>query len=368
MADWTWHAFDLASGGSLGEVLMGDWSHEDRLRSAGSWNATPLPPDDDGTIDVADHTRHILNATAARRAVIVAVRTDDYGQARAEFTGWVPPGGQQRPDIAGTGLLGYYQNRIITTPLSFNPREQTQIPATIIDEHPGAKIDTATAVTDSGVQRVASWTLSDGKLCGEAMLDIAGRINGFEFDIRTELDAGRFVRRYRTWYPRRGAGFRPHFVYGGNMWSDPKPAGNKGFATRVIALGSQTSSGPPPVRLTAIRTNTALIKAGEPIIDIKLDRSDIVTQQALNDHADGALHDAARNIDDELTFDVDPGDPNFPYGSWDLGADCWVQYPAGRHVWWPDGLSELRRVVAHRWTVEGAVEKLEVVTGPAWGS
>jgi hypothetical protein len=365
VADWAWHAFDLASGTLLGSIQMASWRHEDKLNAAGSFSGTPLPPEDDGTIDLAEHVRYIFGATRARRAVIVAVRTDDYGITRPEFTGWVPPGGNARPDVAGTSLLGYYNNRVITTSLSFNPLEQCQIPAEIIRTHPGALVDYMSGVVASGMQRTQTWNPWDKKVAGEAMTDIASRIGGFDLDIRTEFDGGQFVRRYRTWYPRRGADFTPRFEYGANMLTAPKPAGNSGYATRVIAVGVETNP-TTHQRLVSIQTNTAALAAGEPIVEVAYDRSDITTQQGLDDFAAGMLLQASNDEDDQLTFTIDPYDPNFPWGSWDLGADCWVRFPAGLDLWRPDGLDELRRVVSHRVSVQGGVESFEVTVGRAW--
>jgi hypothetical protein len=367
MADWAFHAFDLASNAPLGQIQLVSWQHEDKLNAAGSFSATLLPPEDDGTINLNDHARYILGAVRARRAVIVAFRTDDYGTTRAEFTGWVPPGGLTRPQLAGTNLLGYYNNRVITTTLSFAGVEQCRIPAEIIRYHPGALIDYTSGVVTSGMQRDQTWNPWDRKIAGEAMTDIASRINGFDFDIRTEIDAGQFVRRYRSWYPRRGADFTPRFEYGANMLTLPTLSGNSGYATQVLAVGVETNS-TTHQRLVSIKTNTAALADGEPIIEIAYDRSDITTQQGLDDFAAGMLLQAAGDEDDLLTFTIDPYDPNFPWGSWDLGADCRVVIPAGLDIWWPDGLDELRRVVSHKQKVEAGVETFEITVGRAWAA
>jgi hypothetical protein len=66
---------------------------------------------------------------------------------------------------------------------------------------------------------------------------------------------------------------------------------------------------------------------------------------------------------DDIVLDVDPDDVSWPWGSWDLGDECRVVIPAGLSPWWPDGYSEVRRIVGHRWTFDAdSGESLQVVT------
>lgn len=362
MASWAWHCFDLVTGAAKNTVAMASWQHTDQLNDSGAFAAELAPPVD------ADDARDILGATQAGKAVIVAMRTDDAGNVRPEFTAWVPPGGNARSKLAGGNLLSYFDRRVLKTAVKYTATDQATILAELVKNTPGALVDFTSAVALTGRQRAQEWTLSDGKLVGEAMREIAARINGLDFDVRTELDAGFLVRRLRTWYPRRGGITTPTFTYGANMLSEPVFGGNPEFATEVYALGVQTDPGPPPVRLFTSTQNTEQIGFGQPIIDVRVDRTDITTPGALVDVAQGALHDAAFQSDPELTFLVDPNDDTWPWGSWGLGDDCRLEIPAGVLPWWPDGADDPRRITKVQWVVDqgGDNEQLAVTTGRPW--
>lgn len=363
MSQWSWHVFDLATGAALGQVPLASWSHTDRLNDSGEWAATMSSPESVALV------RYALNCVVASKAVLVAVRVDNVGAARAEYTGWIPPGGNRRPDLAGKNLLGYLDFRVIESTVAYSSIDQHSIAAGIVSTAVGTMIDTS-QVTASGVTRVRTWNNWEAKNVGEALRQLSAVENGFDFDVRTEYDTGTLRRRLRCWYPRRGAVLSPSqplvFEYGRNMLTLPTIDGNADFATRVVAIGKEQDSA-TQARLVSIQTNSALIAAGYPVIVKHLDRSDITTQGGLDDLANGELDRASTLQDDEISFQVDPNDPSHPWGSWDLGASCYVKVPPGVALWWPDGIQEERRVVAHKWTWNaGTGETLEVVTSRRW--
>lgn len=366
MGAWSWHCFDLATGTALAQVQMASWSHEDRLNDAGSFAATLEPPEN------IDHVRYALNAVEAGKGTVVAVRVDDLGTARAEYTGWVGPEGNRRPDLAGKNLLGYLDFRVLelsTTSLIYSSFDQHYIALDIVLRTVGPLLDYS-QIAASGVTRDRTWYKWDYKNIGEALRQLSAVENGFDFDVRTEYDTGDLTRRLRCWYPRRGGvleiGQPLTFELGRNMLTLPVPEGNAGFATRVVALGKEQDSATQE-RLISSATNTTLLAQGYPVIVKRLDRSDVSTQAGLDDVAEGELARASTLQDEEISFQVDPNHLTSPWGSWDLGADCLVKVPAGEAFWWPDGFEEQRRIVAHRWSVDSAGgEKLEVVTGRKW--
>jgi hypothetical protein len=364
---WEWHAYDFATNAYVTSVPMGKFSCEDKIGTLGAFAAEMAPPQGSSPEALAARARNLIGAVEDTKNTIVALRTDDFGVTRAEFTAWIPPGGNRRPSLAGTGMLGYFDRRYVENTLGWSNIDQVQIVIDLLNAVPGRMpLDLATGVNLSGVTRTAGWTPSDAKKVSEAISDISQRLNGFDLDLRTEIDAGKPVRRLRTWYPRRGGESVPTFEYGANMLSEPEVAGSEKYANQIFALGKVIDSGDsttPQVRLVSIKAS------GEtPIVSQQLDRQDITTQQGLDDAARGALVAAGIRDDAEITFQVDPNHPLARHGTYDLGADCLVKFPDGLRPWWPDGMNQVRRVIGRNWKTAGASESLEIVTGLRWGS
>lgn len=194
----------------------------------------------------------------------------------------------------------------------------------------------------------------------------AALIDGFDFDIRTELDASGPVRRLRCWYPRRGnsieSGKCPTFSVGGNVIDVPIIGGHEQFRTGAYAVGDEVDE----VTRERIRHSAfadhLLGAGGYPLIDEVLDLPDIRTDEVLEEHAAGYLLQHAHDQSNEIVLDVNPNDITWPYGSWEIGDDCRVVIPAGLTPWWPSGMNETRRVAAHRWKKDASGERLQVVT------
>jgi hypothetical protein len=360
---WEFHGYDAASGAAVASLDVASWSSKDVRSDSGEWSAVLTPPDSPSV------ARSVLAATVAGRNVILAVR-----DGSIIFSGYLPPGGRRLPEIAGAGLLSYLDRRrlIIATDRVYTAMDQHLMVADLVDytnaAH-GIGIDTS-QVKPSGVLRDQTWHPWELKNIGEALRQKAQLLNGFDLDVRTELDAGSLIRRVRCWYPRRGLSVSqggPIFEVGVNALVEPTLTGNEDFATTTLALGFETNS-TTQQRLLASKETTSLLTAGWPEIDVVLDLVDVKEAPTLQAHADGfaQLNDDP-DLGSPIEVEVNPNDDTWPWGSWDLGSDARLIIPANYFPWWPDGYSLDRRVEAHRWewsVTDG--EHLYVTLGPPW--
>jgi hypothetical protein len=384
MGEWRFHCHDLSTVAPLGTVKMSSWYHEDRLNEPGQFAATLAPPEDD------EHARAILAATLPARSTIWALRVDDFGSTRSEYTAWIPPGGRVIPTLAGRGLQSFYDSQVIKQQLILGEAgdEMEQVEqigrlvqyadytitevATGNQFQPGPKVDLNNLFA-SGVLRQQTYNAWDRKNLGEAIRDIAGRIDGVDFAINTEFQSignGAFlpIRRLRCYYPRRGRTYaesQVRFTYGNNLIGFPEIGSNQDYITSALGVGQEIDADTQE-RLTVWHVNFTQLSEGNPLIDAVLDRQDITTTGGLEDRVQGALLANWVSNADEITIQVDPNDETYRWGSWQLGDDCLLVIPGGEMPWWPNDFQEERRIVAHRWTVNGEGEQLHVVLGRKW--
>lgn len=368
---WTWRAYDLATGAATTDLSLANWSHEDSLKDAGAFSATLAPPDTDDPARAALIKQLAVDSTLAGRSTIVPSRNG----ALLGYCGvvWAP----DPPSLAGKSLLSYFDDQTYDTTSTWVAVDQHEMMADLVNWVQGnggnVQVDTS-QVGASGVLRDQTWHIWEGKNVGEAFRQKADNLNGFDFDFRVEDVGGVPVRRLRMWTPRRGRPYIPQvspvFTVGGNaLLIPPAPVNGSEMATHVVALGAETGAvvtlgdAEVRVRLRATSTRTDLLAAGYPRLVHKLDRSDVKELATLQQLADGWAYYHGAAAVDEIVLEVDPNDRTWPWGSWELGDDCMVVEPAGVDGWRPFGFSDVRRVVAHRWRVDGRGERLEVVTG-----
>ena len=314
MAQWAFHCFDAVTAIRLGTIRMSSWTHEDRLNDSGSWSATIEPPED------VEGDRIIDAATIEGRTVIVAVR-----DGQPVYTGWIPPGGRDGYKLAGAGLLSHLDRRVINFDVGYADVDQFYMVANLIsstqDDEPGIGIDTS-QVGLSGVLRTQSWFRYERKSVGEAIRQKSALINGFDFDVRTELDTGNLIRRVRCWYPRRGrpiANSNLIFRHGHNA-TVAEFGGLTSLVTETTALGAEINE-VTRERLEYSDVAHDMLAAGWPIISHTLNLPDVSEIGTLQDHVDGHLRLHAVEAADEIVLDVDPTDATHPFGSWELGDD-----------------------------------------------
>jgi len=369
MADWEWQAYDLLSGARLGSIEMSDWSHTDTLNDAGSFSATMIGR-------TAPIRREYLGYTTVGKTVIVPVRDG----VPLGFAGIIWQ--REPPRIAGAGLLSYFdRRRLYETKQYLTPgTDQHLVVKDLVDwvqAHNGNILIDTSQVTASGVLRIQTWNAWELKNIGQAIRQKGDNLNGYEFDIRVEYDAGNLVRRLRLWTPRRGRYYvdsqsNPTFEYDGrrgNILSPPAtPVDGLDMGTDSLGQGEEIDAATHE-RLIARKTNTVLLAAGWAQLDRVLDLSDVKVQATLQEHVDGDadLHRAAELGD--LKFQVDPTDETWPWGSWDLGDDARVRIPPGDTTpWMPDGFDAVQRVKTHEWRWSSKQgEQLDVTAGRLLG-
>jgi hypothetical protein len=353
---WTWATFDARTYDVTGDVPMTAWQHEERLNTSGSWSATMQPPPSVLLARVA------LAATEPGKATIVPLRNG----LPMNFDAFVAPGGRDVPELAGGNVTATLDLRALTATRTYTAVDQFAMVADLVNWCAGTSgmlVDT-TQVGTSGVAVTQTWNDYELKGIGEAIRDKAALVDGFDWDIRTEIVSGVPSRILRTWYPRRGRYYleqiSPDFVVGGNVRNIPAVVSSSQFRTEAAGLGAETNS---TTRARYVATQTsALLSEGYLMMSAMLDQSDAVDLVALQAAVDGEMRLHGLGADD-IVLDVDPDDVSWPWGSWDLGDECRVVIPAGLSPWWPDGYSEVRRIVGHRWTFDADTgESLQVVT------
>lgn len=321
--DWAWHIFDAVTNARVGMVPMSSWDHvEDVSDPAGSFSGVVAP----GRNATAERVNR--DATIGDGSKVVV----PFRKGSPLFTGWIPPRGRVGRKIAGAGLLSYLDRRFLRSTIAFAAVDQFDLVVTLVNytQTPGGTglgIAT-TGVGLSGVPRDQTWLASEGKNIGEAIRQKSKLIDGFEFDIVTELAEGVVRRQLRLWYPRRGRSqggpvFR--LGRGGNLLAVPEPA-ERDIVTAVYGLGVETDA-TLHTRLNYYAEAADRVARGLPVIEAGLNLSDVKVLGTLQDHVNGRLADVGI---DELELSVNPDDPTWPWGSWGLGDYCQLLIPAGR--------------------------------------
>lgn len=361
---WAFHAHHAFSDEQTAHLHLTSWASEDWLSDAGTWRATqaPGPPDEE---------QAVLDATPPGASTIIPFRDGD-----PLFTGWIGAGSRDGYNLAGGGLLSYYDTRFIITTLGFAAVDQHDMFAELIehtqddDEFEGLNVDTS-MIEPSGVLRDQTWNHWEGKNVGEAIRQKSRIIGGFDFDIRAEMEAmgiaGEImpVRRARAWTPRRGVSVAqggPVFRYGqgGNLIVPPKRTTNPNYRNTVIALGAEINSTTRERRYSR-RVKVPPVGSTEPVAETVLSLNEVSTQSVLDAHCEGWLAATSRDPD-LLVLTVNPDDATWPWRSWDLGSDCMVVVEPGTPQW-PMGAELERRIVAHIWGYGSTGEVLQVATG-----
>jgi len=362
--DWRFTAYDLRTGVKLTDLNVASWSSTDVLNAAGDFSAT-LELDGQAKTATTSRRTTVADSTRRGRSVIVAER-----DGVPCFSGIVwrrqYDTSSRTLSVAGRGLASYFDHYSQTTALTYAAVDQFAILQALVDfvqNQAGANVGIEIPAATSGVPRDRTYEPFSGKYIGELMRELSNVTNGFDYDIRTEYDAGAVVRRLRRFYPRRGRTFDAtglRFRSPGNAVLFDVSEDASDMATVVTALGA----GDGTDMLTTTAANTELVNAGWPAYSVTRAYKDVSVLATLAQYA-GA--DVARlsGVDDEsFSLQVDPTFSGQPWGSWDLGDDCQLivdddpLFPAGDDG--SPGLVRERRVTAHRWSVQGSAEQLTV--------
>jgi len=398
MPEWRFTAYDLRTQAKLTDLNVAAWASTDVLEDSGDFSATieldgattstvtvvaALPlTDDDGEVLTDDDGEALLadpepttfqtarrtvvaDSTRRGRSVIVAER-----DGVPAFTGIIwrrqYDARSRTLKVAGRGLRSYFDHFSQTTALTYAGVDQFAILKGLVDfvqNQAGANIGVEIPAAASGVLRDRVYESFSGKYVGELMRELSNVVDGFDYDIRTEYEAGLAARRLRRFYPRRGRTFEAtglRFRAPGNavLFDMSEDASN--MATVVTALGA----GDGADMLVTTAAQTSLVNAGWPAYSVTRAHKDVTNLNTLAGHA-GAAAARLSGVDDEsFSVQVDPTFPGQPWGSWDLGDDCQLivdddpLFPAGDDG--SPGLVSNRRVAAHSWSVQGSSEQLTV--------
>ena len=365
-ASWRFNAYDLATEAFLARLNVETWQSIDTLAKSGDrWNAVvQLDADDTGTA--------IRDATQGGRTVVVAER-----DGVPVYTGIVWQrqywSSQRTLQIQGADLMSYFDAQALVINKTYNASDQFAIFRDLAARCQAAAGDADIGVTpdtgNSGVTRDRVYAGWEGAYYGQRMRELSQVEDGFDFDIRVEYQSGVPVRQIRCWYPRRGreiatTGLRFRFGGNGNVTGYRQTEDWSTMASRVWALGA----GDGQDRLRRARNISDLTTAGWPYVATAITYPSVSTPAVLIEHGDHDVAERSVINREEFEIDVDPEFPGQPFGSWDLGDDCYVVveddelWPANTQTADP-GLVRLRRVTGHGWQVRSGQETLTVTLG-----
>ena len=192
----------------------------------------------------------------------------------------------------------------------------------------------------SGVTRAVTWWNYEGRVAGEALRDLAGLADGFDWTIEVSYDplSGTPQKALRIGYPRLGRALLnpsdpdlPTFEYPGNIVDYGWPEAGSESANRSRATGTGQDE------QTDIRTSTFTdeLAEGYPLLDQTVSYTDETDLTRLQAAADGDVKEAA-GLQITPTLRVAPtSDPQL--GSFGLGDDVRVRLTSPRHPAGPNG-------------------------------
>lgn len=398
MTAWRYTAYDLRTGARLTDLDVEQWESRDPLKGRGTFSAVvsldgatrgartdtaaspitylgePVTVDTHLVVDApapatttTQRRTVVMDSTRRGRSLIVAER-----DGVPVFAGIVwrrrYNARTRKLLIAGRDLRSYFDRHVPATTTTFAATDQFAIMrnfVTRVNGVPGGNIGLAATAGNSGVTRDRTYERFAGLTYGELMDNLSNVTDGFDYTIRVEYSAGAVVKVLRMWYPRRGrdiAVTNLRFTAPGNAVLYDFDEDGTDMAVQVFALGA--GDGPDMLIQSAARTD--LIDQGWPGYSTQRAYKDVTEIATLSAHAQADV-DRLSGVDREtFAVQVDPTFAGQPWGSWDLGDDCLLVInddPAfpGRDDGTP-GNVQLRRVLAHNWTV-GLGEELIVELG-----
>lgn len=249
-----------------------------------------------------------------RGPVLTANETDDAGNRTVEF--------------GGEGLLHYPNRWFLTQDRSFTSTEQFTIARTLVDEHQAKGggdfgIDTSGADT-SGITRDISYVR--GKNIGEALTELADRVNGFDYRVNPE------DRLLEFFYPQQGARL-PDLIVEDGIRSFSRSIDSTSQASQVLGLGE--GEGEDQV---FVPRQSALAVSEYNLTQMVYDNQEISVSSTLRDHVDWQLGYHADPVQD---LSITVGTDHFNPFAVQLGVELRVKYASSY-----DEVSEVRRLTS----------------------
>jgi hypothetical protein len=362
---------DLVTGTPIDELEVRGLKYGPRLNGVGSVSGSvklPSPRTAAGRIkgaiinDALDECRRVL--IVERNGVIVGdgiVWKAPYVDAK-----------QSRVLQSATSHWSYFRHRHIAARSVYAAVDQLTIARDLISDAqavPGGNVGVIHNATTSGVLRdriYESWEL---KNLGEAIEQLAGVQDGFDFGVDLHWDpaTGNLVRTLTLSYPRRGRSYlhTGHvFELGRNMTSFEWPSDGSLTANKVWGVGA--GEGKSMLLTAAVDASQIQPIAsggpGYPLLEDVLTNKDVLVRSTLEEQATARLF--ARStplVVPKITVraDMDP-----VLGSYIEGDAARVIIPPRKSPRFPDGLDTFYRILGWDVTVsDSGGESVELLLG-----
>lgn len=193
-------------------------------------------------------------------------------------------------DLGGEGWWSYFRRRLIRTTKTFTAADQFLIARTLINDAQavgGGNVGIAVGTETSGVTRDRTYYHYERKNVGEAVEQLAGVDNGFDFAVDVAYVSGVITKTFRLHFPRRGRTTAIVLDLGTNIEGISQEVDATRQANQIDALGA----GEGDAMLIATAADTSQL-ANYPLLEDVIALKDVSVVGTLQGHA--ALETAAR--------------------------------------------------------------------------
>lgn len=289
---------EIVSGTIVGEIPFQNISFTHSLNGAGSASITmPLHPEED--------TLTLPPSGAGSSTTITAPQLYTMQNLRPGSTGlYIERGGvivwagviwvanaqveTEKVTFGAEGFLSLLRRRTIREDLTYSNTDQLDIARALVDyavNTSGSGLAIVNTDTNtSGRLRDRSYLGYERKGVGEALTQLAGVEDGFDFRFDSYWSGTSLETIFRTQYPNQGRKTAHGFELGTNVETLTLDYDGTQLANRVDAIGR--AEGDSPLIVTA--ADPAAL-ASTPLLDVALQLSDVSTSATLLEHANEQL-------------------------------------------------------------------------------
>lgn len=287
---------DLLTDQTMGELDLTGVTYDRRIIQPGTFRATiPIPSE-----EVARKAQRIFprdesdRSRGEGRTVVHVYRGADIW---GTYIIWQTVlAGDERGRITvqlqGATLESYLYQREVRTDLTFTQDDQLDIARALLGEmatRPEGDVGLVLAAGTSGVLRDHTYRRSEAATYGQRLEELAARLDGFEYLIRTYVAGGQRVREWVPGYPRLGQVEVDHvFTQPGNVlsWSYTGDAlmGATSWQTRGETVEGDLTVDSEPLMSDPVDAD-AYLTAGWPLLDKTVDYSSVRVKATLDAYA-----------------------------------------------------------------------------------
>jgi hypothetical protein len=352
MAQYRYLGAQLAAPGAvIAELPLTGVTLERRLNAAGEFGASlklPAPVDPDNRALAALWKEATDRATTCVYVLRDGVPLGCWIVWRQNYNTE-----DQIISISGAELSSYARRRNIEAASITAPVVYTSLPVMAIAQALMMGINDIGLTFDVGTEATAivskSYLGTDDKKVGDAVLELANQIDGFDYRIDVRLGSGGFE---RVWTARAFLGGSTQLVakYGANVASLKVDRRGDLRANDALALGQGDEVSRPFARASS----------GEwgPKMTSSISLGDEVAQPPLSAQAD-ALLGASLNHE-IIEVEIYASNLDAEIGTFHPGDVARLIVPANKDPWFPDGLDTSVRTLGYRLTIPdtGGVETI----------